>query len=85
MSAGTRQIEGEIKTHDALSLKSIVTLPAEPKAAALIISGGGVVGASGDVSSPFVGSGYKGAPPNINEQIADTLLEADLPGKNWSS
>lgn len=67
-------------TFDGKPLTAIIAAPQEesPKAVALILQGSGNVGADGDVSGPFLGTGYKGAPAKLSEQLAQALAEEGI-------
>ncbi|MBI2606611.1 MAG: alpha/beta hydrolase [Deltaproteobacteria bacterium] len=74
-----------LMTFDGKPLTAIVGLPeGNPKAVAVILQGSGNVGADGDVSGPFLGAGYKGAPAKLSEQLAATLAEEGIATVRYS-
>ncbi len=63
-------------TRDGMTLSGVIERPASAlKAIALLLPGSGNVGLDGDVSSPFVGTGYQGQKAALSEQLAQTLAE----------
>ena len=74
-----------IQTFDGISLSGRLAIPdSNPKAVVVIISGSGNVAADGDVSSPLLGWGYKGAPAKLSEQIATKLASAGIASIRYS-
>ena len=72
--AFSAEIAQPLTTRDGITLSGVLTSPAEaPAAIALLLPGSGNVGLDGDVSSPFVGAGYRGARANLSEQLAAVL------------
>ena len=65
-------------TRDGLSLNGIYDAPESPVAVALLLSGSGNVGMDGDISSPFVGAGYRGARAALSEQLASALSATSI-------
>lgn len=61
---------------EGVALSAKIQLPTTaPRAAFVILPGSGNVGTDGDVSSPFVGFGYKGQPAKLSDQLSATLAE----------
>src|SRR5450759_392147 len=74
-----------IETTDGQKLNGILTLPSDQVvSAALIIQGSGNVGLDGDVSGPFLGTGYKGQPAKLSEQIANSLAAVGVASLRYS-
>ena len=68
-----------ITTQDAQTLKGFWEIPdAAPVGAVVILQGSGNVAADGDVSSALLGSGYKGQPAKLSDQMADALAAAGI-------
>lgn len=68
-----------LTARDGLQLSGILETPAEsPATIALLLPGSGNVGTDGDVSSPLVGSGYRGARAALSEQLASALSFAGI-------
>jgi pimeloyl-ACP methyl ester carboxylesterase len=63
-----------ITTQDGVALSGLIEIPSgQVRGAVVLLSGSGNVGMDGDVSSPLVGFGYKGAPAKLNDQLAAAL------------
>lgn len=71
--AAATEESATVVTADGLSLRGVLALPEKVSGAALILPGSGNVGADGDLSGPLLGSGFKGAPAKLSEQIAASL------------
>lgn len=72
-------------THDKKHLSGVLTLPQSPiQGITLILSGSGAVGHHGDVSSPFIGSGYRGQPALLNEQLSAELAKIGIASYRYS-
>lgn len=67
-----------LTARDEVVLSGIYSAPENTRAIALLLPGSGNVGLDGDVSSPFVGSGYRGARAALSEQIAESLSAAGI-------
>lgn len=69
-----------LKTYDGVSLSARIDYPeqGEVKGVALILHGSGSVGIDGDVSGPFLGSGYRGGSTKLHNQITSYLTSAGL-------
>lgn len=70
-----------VETFDGLKLSAILTAPNndEIKAVTVILPGSGAtVGLDGDVSSPLLGFGYKGASTKLSVQIAEKLAQVGV-------
>lgn len=50
----------------------------EPKAVVVLLPGSGSVGMDGDVSSPLLGVGYRGAPAKLSDELALALADAGI-------
>jgi len=50
----------------------------------VILQGSGTVSWDGDVSSPLIGAGYKGAPAKLSDQIASALAGAGIASLRFS-
>ena len=60
-------------------LKGEWELPnAAPHAVVVILQGSGNVGMNGDVSSPILGSGYRGGRTDLSTQLAETLASSGV-------
>ena len=69
----------KVEASDGQKLSAIWTIPSQKVvAAALIIQGSGNVGADGDVSGPFLGTGYKGQSAKLSEQISNALASVGV-------
>lgn len=68
-----------LATGDGHQLSGVLTMPeGQPTAVALLLPGSGNVGIDGDVSSPFVGQGYRGADADLSVQMAAALASAGI-------
>jgi pimeloyl-ACP methyl ester carboxylesterase len=72
-------------THDKKQLSGVFTIPETPlRGVTLILSGSGPVGHSGDVSSPFIGYGYRGQSAHLNEQLSNQLASIGIASFRYS-
>jgi len=78
LTRATRETEFKLTTHDRIQLTAILREAdtKETLGSVLILPGSGRVGTDGDVSSPFIGSGYQGQPAKLSEQLAEELAQA---------
>jgi len=69
----------QVITNDGHQLNAIWTFPqGNVNAAALIIQGSGNVGSDGDVSGPFLGTGYQGQSAKLSEEITNALASVGV-------
>lgn len=75
-----------ITTSDGVKLAAKWALPknSAPSTVALLLQGSGNVGLDGDVSSPFVGTGYKGASAKLSNELAETLASIGIASLRYS-
>ncbi len=74
-----------IISFDGTPLKAMFTMPVtEPRGSVLILQGSGNVDLDGDVSSPFLGNGYKGQQAKLSQQLARTLAENGIASLRFS-
>lgn len=78
-SATFREEPITVTADDGKKLAGALTLPnGNITGVALIISGSGPVGMDGDVSGPFLGSGYQGQKALLNLQLAECLAGIEV-------
>lgn len=66
-------------THDGLHLSGFIAVPpGSVRGVALLLSGSGPVDHDGDVSSPFVGTGYRGQSAKLNLQLVQELARLGI-------
>ena len=71
--------QATVVSQDGTKLNGVWTLPSkEIKAVVVLLQGSGNVDADGDVTHPFVGSGYKGATPKLSKQVAEALASVGV-------
>jgi dienelactone hydrolase len=71
----------KLVTNDGVALTSEWTLPPkdkQPKAVLILLPGSGNVGLDGDVSNPFLGNGYHGAPAKLSDQLVQRLATQEI-------
>lgn len=85
LSAFAAEESTVVRTRDGALLSAKWTLPeSELRAAVVILQGSGNVGLDGDVSGPFTGSGYKGAPAKLSDQLAEALAKKGVASLRYS-
>lgn len=78
-SAAVLEESTKVKTFDGQALSAKWALPqGAPKGVLVLLQGSGTVDLDGDVSSPFIGFGYRGASAKLSAQLAATLAESGI-------
>ena len=85
MASGLTRVETTVLTNDGQKLSAVLTIPdGQVLSSALILPGSGNVGLDGDVSGPFLGTGYHGQPAKLSEQIADSFASVGVATLRYS-
>ena len=77
-----------LRASDGTPLQAAWTLPdsvpTNPRAVVVLLPGSGNVGLDGDISSPMLGSGFRGQPAKISEQLSSALAAKGIASLRYS-